>query len=171
MRDRSTPLGVIGRGLVAGAIGTAALTAYQTAAAVRRGESLKDTVAPEPPASWEEAPASAQVGYRFLRGVFQRDASPEKAPAMTNAVHWAYGTAWGAVYAVLDESVDGSALLKAPAFGSLVFANAYVALPAMKLYDPPWEYSARTLATDWSYHVIYGGAVALAYRLVRATRS
>src|SRR4051794_34260280 len=63
---RLTPLAALGRGLAAGLAGTAAMTAYQAAVAIRRGSTAKDAVAPEPPDTWSEAPAPAQVGYRFL---------------------------------------------------------------------------------------------------------
>src|SRR5690348_12862193 len=98
----TSPLSAIGRGLVAGLVGTAAMTAYQTAVALRRGSSLEHTLAPDAPEHWDEAPAPAQVGYRFLNGVFRRTASPEHATAFTNVVHWSYGTAWGALYGLVQ---------------------------------------------------------------------
>jgi hypothetical protein len=153
-------------GLAAGAVGTAAMTAYQTYAAVRGGSSVSEAVVPPAPDSWEEAPAPGQVGYRFLHGVFQRDASTEHAPAMTNAVHWAYGTAWGGVYGLVAGSRDGGWLASGAAFGTAVWGNAYLMLPAMHLYDPPWEYSPKSLAKDWSYHAVYGVATAAAFRVL-----
>jgi hypothetical protein len=163
---RTSPLGALGRGVVAGLAGTAAMTAYQTIVAVRRGSSVEETVAPEPPDTWEDAPAPAQVGYRFLHGVFRRDASPQHSAAFTNAVHWSYGAAWGALYGLVQGTVHAPALRNGAVLGTTAFGSAYVMLPAMNLYDPPWNYSPKTLATDWSYHLVYGLGVAGAYRLL-----
>ena len=166
----TSPLTALGRGLVAGLAGTAAMTAYQTIVAVRRGSSLEQALAPDAPQSWDEAPAPAQVGYRFLNGVFRRSASPEHAPAFTNAVHWSYGTAWGALYGLVQGTLHAPVLRNGAALGTTVFGSAYVVLPAMEIYDPPWEYSPKALATDWSYHLVYGLGVAGAYRLIEAVR-
>ena len=40
----------------------------------------------------------------------------------------------------------------------------YTLLPAMKIYKPPWKYPAATLAKDFGNHLVYGFAVAAAYR-------
>lgn len=52
--SRHSPLGALARGLAAGVAGTAAMTAYQTGKAVRQGSSVREAIAPEPPASWDE---------------------------------------------------------------------------------------------------------------------
>jgi|SRR5438067_3483751 hypothetical protein len=166
MRQNHSPLGALGRGLAAGVVGTAAMTAYQIVRSVQKGTPVKDAVAPDPPADWEDAPAPGQVGYRFARGLFRRDVPPERATAMTNVVHWVYGTAWGGLYGLVEGTVGVNPLLAGPVFGSLVFANAYAALPAMGLYEPPWEYDAKTLGIDWSYHLVYGVSTAMAFRLL-----
>jgi hypothetical protein len=36
----------------------------------------------------------------------------------------------------------------------------------MGLYEPPWEYPAKTLARELSYHVVYGVGTAVAYDVV-----
>lgn len=164
MRRNLSPLGALARGLLAGLAGTATMTAYQTLVSIKNGASLKETVAPEPPEQWSSAPAPGQVGYRFLRGMFQKDVSPNQAVKMTNVVHWLYGTGWGGLYGIAEGTVDSNPLLAGAAFGSLVFANAYIALPAMGLYEPPWKYDAKTLGIDWSYHLVYGVATATAFR-------
>jgi hypothetical protein len=47
-----------------------------------------------------------------------------------------------------------------------VLATSYAVLPAMEIYDKPWEYPPRSLALDGGYHLVYGLAVAGAYRLL-----
>lgn len=166
MSRTHSPLGALARGVAAGVVGTAAMTAYQTLRSVRKGMPVKDAVAPDPPPEWEDAPAPGQVGYRFVRGLFQQDVPASRATAMTNAVHWLYGTAWGGLYGLVEGTAEVNPLVAGAGFGSVVFANAYAALPAMGLYDPPWKYDAKTLGIDWSYHLVYGVTTALTFRLL-----
>jgi uncharacterized membrane protein YagU involved in acid resistance len=161
-------LGALARGLAAGLVGTAVMTGYQTALSMKRGLSLKDAVAPDPPDHWKDAPAPGQVGYRFLHGLFEKDVSPDHSTTITNVVHWLYGTGWGGLYGLAEASIGSTSLVAGSAFGSLVFANAYVALPAMGLYKPPWKYDTKTLGVDWSYHVVYGVATAAAFRALQS---
>jgi hypothetical protein len=81
-----------------------------------------------PPDNWSETPAPAQVGQRVATGVFRRPVDLEHADAVKYVVHWAYGSSWGAVYAILQESV-GQPLVSGVALTSAVMA-ADEALPA-----------------------------------------
>jgi len=76
-----TPLGAFGRGLVAGAVGTAAMTAWQKLSARLQqsssADSDGDSQGNDP---WESAPAPAQVAKRLIEGVFQREVGAEKIP-------------------------------------------------------------------------------------------
>jgi len=85
-------------------------------------------------------------------------------------VHWSYGAAWGALYGLVQGTLHSPALTNGAVLGTTVFGSAYVMLPAMDTYDPPWEYSPKTLATDWSCHLVYGLGVAGAYRAIEALR-
>lgn len=78
-------------------------------------------------------------------------------------MHWIFGTSWGAVYGILEETFHRP-LANGVALGSLVVAFDYTMLPAMNLYKPAWEYPPATLAKDWGNHLVYGLAVAGAYR-------
>jgi len=152
----SPPLGAIVRGLVAGAGGTAAMTAYQTA--------LSNGPAGEPGGdSWNDAPAPAKVAKRILEGVFHRKVSPARIPLLTNVMHWAYGTAWGSAYGAVQGTMHKRPLLLGPVFGVGVWAASYAALVPMGIYRSPWRYPARELATDLSYHLVYGVGAAVSY--------
>jgi hypothetical protein len=173
VRERPTPLGAIGRGLVAGAIGTAAMTAWQTLAAKLQesgeeseGSSSEGSSAEEKKDPWEEASAPAKVAKRVLEGVFQEQVGPERIGFLTEAMHWGYGTSWGAAYGVLAGTAGRSTLRGGLAFGTGVWASSYAQLVPMGLYEPPWKYPPKTLALDLSYHLVYGSAVAAAYRLL-----
>ncbi len=166
MRSPRSPLGALACGVAAGLAGTAALTAVQTAVAVRRGSSLGDAVAPEPPESWEDAPAPGRVGERFVGALFGRSPSPDHATVATNVVHWVYGAGWGGAYGIVQGSLRAGTLAAGTAFSGVVLGSAYTLLPAMRIYAKPWEYSPATLAQDAGYHLVYGLTVAGVYRLL-----
>jgi uncharacterized membrane protein YagU involved in acid resistance len=86
----------------------------------------------------------------------------EKAGVLTQVAHWLYGTSWGALYGVIEESVH-QPLVSGVALTGAVMTSDYTLLPAMKLYDPPWSYPATTLAKDFANHLVHGLAIAGAY--------
>lgn len=165
-----TPIGALGRGFVAGAIGTAAMTGYQMLVARIRESGQDDEQEPaneEPTDPWEDAPAPAQVARRIIEGVFKREVPPERIGLLTNAAHWAYGIAWGGLAGILLGSTSGARPLREGlAFGSGVWASSYATLVPMGIYEPPWEYPPAELAIDLSYHLVYGAGVAGAFRLL-----
>ncbi len=144
-----TPLGAVARGLLAGVAGTAAMTAYQTAVAKARGT--------------EPSTTPAEVAKRIIRCVFHRRVSEERTELLNNAMHWTYGTSWGAVYGLTAGVDKAPALPRGLAFGASVWGVSLIQLPAMKLAPPVWRYPPVELALDVSYHLVYGTAVAGAY--------
>lgn len=159
--SRKTPLAAIAQGIGAGVIGNALFTAYQE---LTSGDEPKKK---PKPSDWSETPEPAQVGHRVAEGVFDRDVPLEKAGLVTNVVHWLYGSSWGALYGVIQESVRRP-LVSGVALTGAVMATDYTLLPAMKLYEPPWRYPARTLARDFATHLVHGLAIAGAYRAIDA---
>ncbi len=145
----TTPLGAVGKGLVAGAVGTAAMTAVQTAVAKARDQ--------------EDSTTPAEVAKRIIRGVLQRDVPEDKTGLLNNVMHWGYGTSWGAVYGLVQGTVAGSAFKHGAVFGAGVWSASLVQLPAMKLAPPVWEYPPTELALEVGYHVVYGLGAAAAY--------
>jgi hypothetical protein len=143
------PLVAVRRGAIAGAVGTAAMTAYQLAAVKARGS--------------EPSRAPAEVAKRILRGVFQRDVPEDRTELLNNGMHWTYGTGWGIFYGIVAPSLPGSPVRNGIALGLLVWGASLVELPAMKIAPPVWETPPREVVLDASYHLVYGVAVALAY--------
>lgn len=165
---RTTPLGAVSRGVVAGTAGTAAMTAWQEVSSRLQasGGSSGGGQGGEDENPWASAPAPARVAKRLIEGVFRREVGPDRIGLLTNVAHWGYGTAWGAVYGLLQGTLRANPLAHGLAFGSGVWAMSYVQLVPMGLYKPPWEYPAKSLAKDLSYHLVYGLGVAGAYQLL-----
>jgi Protein of unknown function (DUF1440) len=159
-----TPVGAVMRGLVAGAVGTAAMDTLLFARYRRRGGS-SDALEWESSAgvtTWEQAPAPAQLGRRLVEGVFGVTLPPTRARLVNNVMHWGFGIVNGAQYGIVAESLPSPRIRYGLPFGAAVWASGYVILPAAKLYKPIWEYDCKTLADDLSAHLVYGLATATA---------
>jgi hypothetical protein len=167
-RTVGTPLGAIGRGLAAGAVGTLAMDVLLYAR-YRRGGGNRDFRTWEFSAdisSWEDAPAPALVGQRLFEALFQRKLPPERAAMVSNITHWAYGLLSGALYGIVAESLSQPRTWYGLPFGTGVWAVDYAVLPTAMLYKPIWEYDRKTLANDLSAHLVYGTVTAAVLRLL-----
>jgi len=167
-RASMTPLGAIGRGLVAGAIGTAAMDLlwfrrYKSDGGEDTFLAWEFSPALE---SWEQAPAPAQVGKRLFEGIFQRELPAERAVLVNNLTHWGYGKLGGAQYGVLAASIPSPRIVYGLPFGAAVWGTSYVVLPLAHLYQPIWKYDIETLAKDLSAHLVYGLTTAVAFDLL-----
>jgi hypothetical protein len=148
------------RGIVAGLVGTAAMTLAQLGAARLRGEHAGTSV----PSSWSEAPAPAQVAKRAADAIGEGGRlTRNDVPRLTNAMHWTYGTGLGVLYAVAARALRPSPLAGGLWFGVGVWSAAYAQLVPLGVYEPPWRYPVDELALDLSYHLVYGAAVGEAY--------
>ena len=157
---------------MAGAIGTAVMTAAQTLASKARGSGGDEEEGAETGASaeqrdpWEQAPAPAKVARKILEAVFACEVPPDKIGLLTNAVHWGYGTSWGALYGLLQRGRRVSPVRSGLVFGTAVWAVSYVTLVPMGIYRPPWRYPPGELALDLSYHLAYGAGVGAGFALI-----
>jgi hypothetical protein len=165
-RPTSTPAAAIARGLLAGALGTAAMDALLYERYRREGgeSNAKDWEFSAGLTSWDEAPAPAQVGKRLVEGLFGVELRANSAPVVNNVTHWAFGIINGAQYGIVAGSLKRPKIRHGLLFGATVWASGYAVLPAAKLYKPIWEYDAKTLAKDLSAHLVYGLATATALR-------
>ncbi|HEY3921491.1 MAG TPA: hypothetical protein VGL76_05195 [Gaiellaceae bacterium] len=148
------------RGIAAGIVGTAAMTAVQLSAARLRGQPLQTPV----PKRWADAPAPAQVVKKAASAIGEpRLVTREDAPRVTNVVHWGYGTLLGVLYALAARALRPGAFSGGVGFGAGVWSASYAELVPLGIYKPPWRYPAPELALDLGYHLVYGLAVAEAY--------
>lgn len=135
----------VGKGLAAGAIGTAAMTVSSSLEA-----KLRDRGASSAPAD-----AAGKV-----LGVQPRDEAGQA--RFSNIVHWSYGTSWGAVRGLLHAAgVDG-----AKATGvhfAAIWGGAQVMLPVLDVAPPPWESEPKEIAIDALHHAVYAVATGLAF--------
>jgi hypothetical protein len=171
MRALESAIRLTTRGVVAGIVGTAFMTAWQEIVANLRRHSMPKVVRQAEDADpWEKAPAPAKVGRLFAQRVLKRDVPPARIPLFTNAVHWMFGTAMGGMYGLVHGTLRRRPTVDGPLFGLGVWAQSYATLVPMGLYKPPWAYPAKTIAKDISYHLVYGAGTAAGYKLVERVR-
>ena len=136
----------IGKGLIAGVIGTAAMTVSST---------LEMKIRHRPPSN---APANA-VAKVF--GISPKN--DEEKAKFSNLVHWSYGTAWGSVRGILDAMcITGRAAMVA--HFALIWGIELIMLPALKVVPPVKEWGAKEIGIDAFHHLVYVAATDAAYR-------
>lgn len=139
----------IGRGLVAGFLGTAAMTASSTVEARVRGRA---------PSS---APARATA-----KALGITEFEDEIAKARFNDLsHWGYGTGWGALRGLLAATGMRPGAASA-AHGAAIWGAAQVMLPALEIAPPSIFWKKQEIAIDAFHHAVYATATGAAYELI-----
>jgi uncharacterized membrane protein len=130
------PVTAVVRGLLAAAVGTAAMTSVQVAYLSASGG--------------EPSSAPGDVGRKLI------DVPRDRRAAFNQAMHMLYGTSWGAPLGLLARSRPVNGLL----FGAAVWGVSLVELPLLDVAPPPWRQDPAALARDLAFHLVYGTATA-----------
>ena len=147
----STLASNIGKGVVAGFAGTAAMTVSSTLEQHLRRRA----------ASTAPADATAKV-----LGIAEFS-SPAAKDRFSNLVHWGYGTGWGVVRALLA-TIGLRPAAATLAHGAAVWGNEQVMLPALDVAPPAYLWPRAEVAIDAFHHLVYTAATGLAYELLSA---
>jgi hypothetical protein len=141
-----------GAGALAGLAGTAAMTLSSSVEATVRGREPSD--------------APARAAGALLR-VRPRDEQGKK--RFSTAVHWGYGTGWGAARGLI-----GVAGLRGPAAAAAhlgaVWGGEQIVLPATGVSGPAWTWEAKEVAVDLFHHAVYAVATSATYELLDPRR-
>ncbi|MBA3606622.1 MAG: hypothetical protein H0W46_11760 [Acidimicrobiia bacterium] len=143
----------VGVGLLAGVVGTAAMTAVSTAEAKLTGRSASTT--------------PADAGGTAL-GVQPKDEQHEA--RFSNIMHWAYGTAWGGFRGLLGQLGMRGPVAAVTHLGAL-WAGDQVVLPATNAAPPAWKWGTKDIAMDLAHHAVYAAAAGAAYDWLDRRRS
>ena len=143
----------IGRGLVAGFAGTAAMTISSTLEAKLRGRA---------PSS---APARATTKLLGITA-FEDDRA---AARFNDLSHWGYGTGWGVLRGLLA-ALGLSPRAATVAHGAAIYGAAQVTLPALEIAPPAIFWPKQEIAIDAFHHAVYAAATGGAYALLDGRR-
>jgi hypothetical protein len=153
MKRLTTAASAIGDGLVAGFLGTAAMTVSSTVEARLRHRAASS------------APARATAKALGI-AEFENDLAKAR---FNDLSHWGYGTGWGVVRGVLGAT--GMPPSKATAaHGAAVWGSAAVSLPALDVAPPFVFWGRNEVAIDVFHHTVYAVATGIAYELIAAGR-
>ena len=144
----------VGKGLVAGFAGTAAMTISSTLEARRRGRT--------PSTAPARATAKVLGISSFEDGVAQA--------RFNDLAHWGYGTGWGVIRGLL--AAAGLSHRKATAaHGAAVWGSAQVTLPALDIAPPAIFWPKEEIAIDAFHHTVYALATGIAYELLGSSNA
>jgi hypothetical protein len=144
----STIASSVGKGLFAGVAGTALMTASSTIEMKVRNR------------SGSSAPADA-AGK--VLGVQPRN--PEGKARFATAVHWGYGTGWGAVRGLIGAAGISGPTATLLHFGA-VWGGAMVMLPSLDVAPPVTEQPPLETGVDAWHHLVYAAATNVVYELL-----
>jgi hypothetical protein len=149
MNAASTVASSIGKGLVAGFFGTAAMTISSTLEARLRHRAASS------------APARATAKVLGIKE-FEDDVAKAR---FNDLSHWGYGTGWGVVRGLLG-ATRMSPRAATAAHGAAIWGSAQVTLPALEIAPPIVFWPKEEIAIDAWHHMVYAVATGLAYRLL-----
>jgi hypothetical protein len=149
MKTASTIASSIGKGLVAGFVGTAAMTVSSSLEARIRGRAASS------------APARATAKVLGIKE-FEDDIA---AARFNDLSHWGYGTMWGVARGLLA-ATGLSPKAATAAHGAALWGSAQVTLPALEVAPPFVFWGRKEVAIDLWHHAVYTAAAGLAYRLL-----
>jgi hypothetical protein len=138
----------LGRGLVAGAAATAAMTVSSTAEMKLRGRA--------------PSTAPADVAAKAL-GV-----KPQDEQRFGTIAHLTAGLSLGAVRGLLDLA-GLPPTTAAAAFFAVAWAPDLVLVPAAGAAPPPWRWGVAETAISAAHHAVYAAAGETTYRALRAS--
>jgi len=139
----------IGKGLVAGFAGTAAMTVSSTIEARLRKR--------------QPSTAPARATVKALGIAAFEDAIAQA--RFNDLSHWGYGTGWGVVRGLLDAAGVPPGKATA-AHGAAVWGSAQVTLPALDIAPPAIFWAKEEIAIDAFHHTVYAIATGVAYELL-----
>lgn len=144
-------VGAVGRGMVAGALGTVAMTVTQRVEMVVSGR--------------EPSTVPGQVGAHLIPG---KDPDDDTDVQQLNAgVHWGHGIAMGAVRGLLGAAGVTGPAASAVHFGLLWVSDA-VLYKWLGIAEVPWRWTGREIVTDVTHKGVYAAVTGAAYDALTA---
>jgi hypothetical protein len=129
--------GAIGRGLVAGLVGTAVMTVAQMIEMKLTGRKASDTP------------------YKAVSKVFGIEAKSDKdKKKLSNIIHWTYGTSWGVPRGMLAE-LNATGTAGTGVHFAAVWGTELIMLPSMGISEPITKWKPKAIGQDVLFHAIY----------------
>ncbi len=141
-------------GMVAGAVGTVAMTLTQR---------LEMSLSGRAPST-----VPGQVGAHLLPGA--DPSAPADVARLNGPVHWGHGIAMGAVRGLLDVAGVRGPAASAVHF-TLLWTGDATLYKALGIADAPWRWEADALATDVLHKGVYAAVTGTVYDAMASSRA
>ncbi|GAC1656617.1 MAG: hypothetical protein NVS4B3_22460 [Gemmatimonadaceae bacterium] len=145
-------------GMTAAAFATYVMDAVGEAMYARESDAAKRKEAEAEPKS-----ALAVLSERAI-GTLGREATEEGVKRLSNAIHWAFGTGNGIMYALLDDAVPAMSMVLGVPFALGLFAFDELGLPAFGLTPKPAAFPTETHVRALANHLAFGAVLAVTFR-------
>lgn len=139
-------LSSVGLGMLAGVVGTIAMTASERLEMSMSGR--------------EASQVPGQVGAHLLPGKDPK--SPSEVSRLNSPVHWVHGIGMGVLRAALDAGGLRGPGASAAHF-ALVWGGDAALYRALGIADAPWEWDADELAADMLHKGVYAAVTGAVY--------
>ena len=172
MRNRSIWKGALA-GACGGLVASFAMNQFQALSSVAAKElSNSDDKQEQKKSSSEDASADDDATVKTAQAIAKtftgEELSQSEKKAAGSAVHFTFGTALGAVYGALAETVPAFTTGYGTVYGSAVWLAAdEIGVPAARLGPPPTETPASSHANALASHLVYGIVTDLVRRGIR----
>ncbi|RDV13558.1 hypothetical protein DXT99_18640 [Pontibacter diazotrophicus] len=161
--------GILGKGLIAGFAGTAAITISQMIEMSITKRSMSDApakvggkalgVEPRGKAELEKEKAASDKDEASDELKEEVESNKEQ---FEQLMHFGYGTGWGVARSALDLADIRGVRASAIHFGA-IWGTAQIMLPANNAAKPITEWSAKQIAIDLFHHAVYAFAAGAVY--------
>ena len=141
----------IGKGVVAGLVGTAAMTVSERVEMAVTGREASDV--------------PGQVGAKLLG---RHPATEAEMQRLSTQVHWAHGILGGAVRAVLERAGVRGGAASVAHFAALWGGDATL-YAALGIAPPPWDWEQDELAADVVHKGVYAAVTGVVYDALTPT--
>jgi hypothetical protein len=138
----------VGKGLLAGLIGTAVMTISSTIEMKLRQREAS------------EAPVEAVSKVTGIEPDSERSRKQ-----MSTVVHWAYGTLWGGVRGLIG-ALGLHGIVAAAVHFAAVWGAALIMLPSLRIAPPVTRQEPKETAIDGFHHVTYAAATSTAFEMM-----
>lgn len=148
---RTTPASQVVTGAISGAVATVPMTVAMM---------VMHHYLP----GWERFPLEpSQIVQRTEQRLgLARQVDESQHIGLTLLLHFQYGTAMGALYALPAEAIPLSPALKGMLFGLAIWAASYQGwLPVLRILPPATRYPARRVGLNIAAHIIWGATLGL----------
>ncbi len=149
------------KGAIAGLAGTAIVSV-----GLQFGPKLLERAGALPEGASRAEQPTEKLAENIADGALNTELSDSTKTAAGQAIHWGYGTLWGAAYGVAQHQLQLPAPLAGALFGGVIGGVASTLVPALNLAPPPTEQPMAMNAFMGGINLVYGEAVAVVYDML-----